>query len=534
MRSFDNASGHRVFAGKTARLPAVAGRRLRRGVFALLTVLLCLFALALPAQAAETPYKTYDQDKWGNASAAPSGYIPTRSLGGSQLGCGDFSNPQDLFYCAARGEVYVVDSGNARILVLNEAMEFQYELTGFSDGATELVMKNPQGIFVQEDGTVYVADMGLQQVFEARLDGSLVRILPTPQSSLLPDNFNYLPIKVVVDAAGRIYILSRGIYQGLIYLDPDGNFIKFFGPNNVEMTLQRRIQQLWKSILPDKAAATMQSFNPIEYSNIYLSADGYIYATAAGSENGAAVYTKLNPLGIDVNPMQLTGSFVVYADVLADPDGTVTLLNTQRGQIFQYNEESGTMLFNFGGIGKQLGLFQKPVSLMEVGGKIYVLDADKKTITEFVLSEYGELVRKATALYAEGFYLESIEPWNAVLRRDANYLPAYLGLGKAYYQLKDYKTAMYYFGTMRQQNSYSMAWKEYSLAFMRQYFTWIVVGLIAFLIALPFLIRGLRALFQKLFEKLRERLKKKTADPAGNMNPAGDKPDTQEEVLHEQ
>ena len=469
-----------------------------RKTAALCLALLLLAALPAPAvKAAEAPYQAYDLDSWNNPSAAPNAYVPERAVGGAQMGCGDFNNPQDLFYCPERHEIFVSDSGNGRIVVLDEALNYQYALSTFEGGGESVTLKSPYGVFVQEDGTIYIADMGLQQVIEAKLDGTLVRILPTPVSDLLPANFNYLPTKVIVDNSGRIYILSRGIYQGIIYLEADGSFIKFFGPNDVEMTFRRRMQAFWKKILPEQAAASMQSFNPIEYSNMFLSPDGYIYATAAGSENGAALFTKLNPLGIDCNPSRFRSTLYLFSDAAANGSGIVTLLDTQQGRLLQFDEGTNSILFQFGGIGKQLGLFQKPVSLIEVGSSLYVLDADKKTITEFVMSEFGLLVREAIDLYDAGLYEEAIEPWKAVLRRDSNFNMGYVGLGLAYYQLKDYKTAMYYFGLQNDRADYSAAWKEYSLEFMRNYFTYIVLGIVVLIIVVPIAVRGLRDLTEK-------------------------------------
>ena len=444
----------------------------------LLALALVLGALPLTASASsEVPYQTYTFDKWGNTTPSPNGYLPTRSIGGAQLGCGNFSDAMDLFYSEERQELYLADSGNARIIVLSKDLELKKELYGFGDTA----FQNPQGIFVQADGTVYVADMGAKQVVVGDKDGDLVKILPTPQSNLLPDNFNYLPTKVVVDSHGRVYILSQGIYQGLIYLDADGSFIKFFGPNEVEMTFRRQTMKIWKSILPDKAAATMQSFNPIEYGNIFMGEDEYIYATAAGSENGARLITKLNPLGIDCLPFKMSGSQALFSDVTVDEGGVMTVLNTAGGNIRQMNG-SGSLMFAFGGIGDQVGLFQRPVSIVEVEDKLYVLDADKDTITEFVLTDFGALVRSAIALYDAGLYQESIEPWKEVIRHNSNYLLAYTGLGKAYYQLKDYDTAMYYFRLANDRTNYSLAYREASLLHMRGSFGTIIlstVGVVA-------------------------------------------------------
>lgn len=449
-------------------------------------LLLCMILLVptfARAEDSEVPYQTYTYDRWSNPTPTPNAYLPTRSIGGAQLGCGNFNGAQDLFYSEARHELYVVDSGNARVLVLDEDFRLLREITGFN-GDEAFVFSNPQGVFVQDDGRIYLCDMGRQQVAEADADGNLIRVLPTPSSPLLPENFNYLPTKVVVDGNDRIYILSRGVYQGLIYLEPDGTFIKFFGANEVEMTLGRQVQKLWKSILSDAAAASMQSFNPIEYSNLFLNGEGYIFATAAGSENGARVLTQLNPLGINVLNWTGGSETLLYSDVV-ERDGIIVLLDTNGGYLIQttVQRDAGlSMQITFGGIGQQLGLFQKPVSLAEIDGNLYVLDAEKNTITEFVLTDFGREIHEAIALYNQGLYIESIVPWEKVIRHNSNYLPGYTGLGKAYYQMHDYKTAMYYFRLAGDRQNYSLAFKEHSLGVMRDAFPYIATALIVLVV----------------------------------------------------
>lgn len=453
----------------------------------LLCLLLAVQMIPVSARAeSEAPYNTYTFDKWGWAVPSPHAYLPTRSIGGAQLGCGNFSGSQDMFYSEARGEVFIADSGNRRILVLSEDMELLRELPALiREDGTEYQFGDPRGIFVKDDGTMYVADMANKEVVVGTAEGAYRYTLPTPESNLLPDDFNYLPTKVLVDTKDRIYILSQGVYQGLIYLEPDGSFIKFFGSNDVEMTLARRVQKIWKTLLSDAAASTMQAFNPIEYGNIFLGEDGYIYATAAASENNASLLTKLNPLGTDCLPYKFGGSAeTMFVDVSVDEYGVTTVLNPIKGEIGQI-DKNGRTVFLFGSTGDQVGLFRKPSSLIQVKDNLYVMDADKNTITEFVLTEYGALVHEALALYNSGFYQECMEPWREVLRRNSNYVLAYEGLGKAYYQLKDYETAMYYFKLGNFRDGYSTAFREASLNRMRDSFGWIVLVIAALVIGIP-------------------------------------------------
>ena len=89
-------------------------KRLQRFLSAALSLLLCLLPLLAVADDSEVPYQTYTYDRWSNPTPTPNAYLPTRSIGGAQLGCGNFSAAQDLFYNEARHEIYVADSGKRR------------------------------------------------------------------------------------------------------------------------------------------------------------------------------------------------------------------------------------------------------------------------------------------------------------------------------------------------------------------------------------------------------------------------------------
>ena len=260
-----------------------------------------------------------------------------------------------------------------------------------------------------------------------------------------------------------------------------------FGPNDVEMTLKRKAMKIWKSILSEQAASTMQTFNPIEYSNLFLSEDGYIYATAAGyadAKTESNAITKLNPLGINMLHIKF-GKETLFSDVAVDESGVTTLLEVKTGVIYQLDKD-GMLMFTMGGKGEQVGLFRNPVSLVQVKDKIYVLDAEKNTITEFERTEFGELVWTAVNLFNEGFYEESIGPWQEVVRRNSNYLVAYACMGKVYYQLGEYDKAMYYDRLANTKDSYSDAYKAASLQKMRESFGTIVLGIVLIAAAVMF------------------------------------------------
>lgn len=428
----------------------------------------------------EVPYQTYTYDKWGNATPAPNGYLPEKSIHGGNLGVGDFLDPQDLFYCKARHEIYIADSGNMRIIVTDENFGLIKVLSELEWNNSPYQLKKPTGVFVKDDGTIYIADQGNAEIIVCNQDGIIREKYGKPESTLLDQSLEYKPNKIVVDKFGKIYVQSVGVYQGLIYLRPDGTFVKYFGANKVEMTMKRIVMKFWKTVLSDKASANMQSFNPIEYGNLFFDSQGFIYATAAASENNSKLLVKLNPLGVDINRLgnPVWYSKATFADVTVDEEGIITVVDAKTGRIYQC-DKNGQLMFAFGGIGEQLGLFKIPSSIIEVSDKLYVLDSDKRSITQFGLTNFGDKVRTAISLYNNGLYQDSIKPWQDVIRLNANYLLAYTGVGKAYYQLEDYKTSMEYYKLANDRANYSTAYKEYSLIVMRSNFGKILVIIIA-------------------------------------------------------
>lgn len=460
---------------------------------------LVLLMLLLPCKAAladEAPYRSYTYDRFHNAVPSPNGYLPGDQLFGSDLGVGDLNNPNDLFVDKERNELYIVDTGNKRIVVVDEHYRLIRVITEFDNDGEAVTLNIPMGIFVDKDGTMYITDQAEQgdgRVIVSDKDLKVKHIFGKPQSDLITENFHYKPSKIVVDRYGKIYIQATDVTQGLFCLTPDGTFLNYFGSNKVEMDARKLILQLWRKLLPREASQSIINFIPIEYSNIYIDDTGFIYATAAASTTYEYQVMSLNPLGSDVLRWRRLDWFEGsnFKDIYVDEYGFITAIDQTRGKVFQVEPDEGTMMFTFGGIGNMAGLFTRPVAIEGFNGKILVLDSEKRAITEFELTTFGKAVREAQVLYMEGKYIESIEPWLEVVKRNSNYLFAYVGLGKAYYQLEDYQTAMKYFKLGYNKEHYSEALREYSLIAMRSNFGYIVLG-IGILIALIVVTRMLK------------------------------------------
>jgi hypothetical protein len=373
---------------------------------------------------------------------------------------------------------------------------------------------------VDKKGKVYISDRDNGRILVSDRFGKLIRIYAAPVSDLIPADFVYYPEKIVADRHNRMYVQAFGAFQGIMCMDSEGNFLNYYGSNRVELTAEVLLDRTWKKLLTREQKNAMEGFVPIEYSNMTIDDEGFIYACVKTSENSAFELKKLNPLGVNILRSKRSNSYVfsnsdygdhpvvydggskidsAFVDICVDDEQFISALDSTRGKVFQYDEESNHM-FVFGGLGDQKGTFKSPSSLESFNGRMLVLDSVKNNITIFGLTSFGEQVRKANMLYHNGFYMEALEPWKEVLKHDSNYSLAYVGLGKAYFQMQDYEKAMYYFKLGYDKKGYSDAFKAYSTEFMRQNFNtvFLFAVLLAAILWLILKRRKLAAFIQKL------------------------------------
>ena len=101
-----------------------------------------IFSLGSVAFAAE-PYQGYNYNSWSVSEPAPNAYEATETVSGVTAGAGDFASPQDMVY--RNGELFILDSGNARVVVLDEQYRLKREYSRFIWQSEELTLNNPKG-----------------------------------------------------------------------------------------------------------------------------------------------------------------------------------------------------------------------------------------------------------------------------------------------------------------------------------------------------------------------------------------------------
>jgi hypothetical protein len=455
----------------------------------------------LTVYAEETlPYDTYIYDYRGKAVFTPAAYIPSKTVFGENLSCGPFKNPQDMFI-ADDGSIYVADTGNNRIVVLSSNMEVLQIIDSFMNNSKKDTFNSPSGVYGTDDGDLYIADTNNKRVITLDNGGNMVKIISNPQSEVLNSDFDFAPLKVSVDYAGRVYVIASNVYQGIMAFNQDSEFMGYFGTINVRITLT---QIFWRLFSTKEQRARQQQYIPTEFTGIDIDDEGFVYATNIDSTGGQAV-RMLNPKGIDVikqnpNGRHTLGGDVRFAtggeysgaseivDVKIRENGIYSLLDCNRGRIFTYDSE-GNILYIFGGKGTQEGTFSQPVAIEAYHDLIYALDSSRNAIFIFEPTQYGSYINEAVGLRYNGDETKAVEIWKKVLELDSNNEMAYSGIGKAYLSSGDNKQAMYYLKMGINKEYYSIAYKRYRNELLKENLGWILtvvlVGFILYYILKP-------------------------------------------------
>ncbi|MCL2355886.1 MAG: hypothetical protein FWC70_01845 [Defluviitaleaceae bacterium] len=485
-------------------------RQVRKFICFVLISALAVGALPLSALATGPTNFTYTYNQWGSPIPSPDAYRVTAYILGQHLefngeNVGAFREPQDLHVHGSL--LYLVDTGNNRIIVLDFAEEttvVAIHSSAMLDGA-EITFNRPYGIFVSEwyasYGEIWLADTMNQRVLHMDADWNVLQVIGHPGiygTSLLEEDSNFLPNKVVVDFSGRLFVQTRHVNRGLMEFDRDGTFAGYMGAPEVVVG---PADVFWRAIAT-QAQRDQRLLNvPVEYNNLYIDSEGFIFVTTAQEDIHNPV-SRLNAMGDDI--MIRNGWTDPIGDVWwgtgADRSGpselvAVTTLphdifvvfDRNRGRLFAYDSQ-GHLLYVWGGPGNREGFFTFPTALASMGYTIFALDGGQGpnlgALTRFDLTEYGELIKHAFEMYQRGQYEESYSYWNDVLRMNGNFGLAYIGIARAHLRMGNYREAMHFFRLQSDYLGYGRAFNFYRRIWMEQNF-WILAVVVGVAIVVP-------------------------------------------------
>ncbi|MDR0221631.1 MAG: gluconolactonase, partial [Lachnospiraceae bacterium] len=292
----------------------------------------------------------------------------------------------------------------------------------------------------------------------------------------LAADYVFLPLKVAVDYADRVYCTAQFVFEGIMVFESNGEFSNYFGTINVTLTLW---EQFWKRVATREERANQLLYIPTEFTGVDIDPGGFVYASNIDPQGKQGV-RRLNPKGEDVikkgqnehvgGDIKIDGQSSFsgvsqFIDVAYRGNGIYSLLDRRRGRIFTYDHE-GKILYIFGGLGTQEGTFNAPVALEDMNGRVMALDAGRAEIVTFKPTEYGRLINEAVSLRFDGDEREAVALWERVLELDENNELANTGLGKAYLTAGDNKTAMKYLLLGMSREYYSIAFRRYRNAIL--------------------------------------------------------------------
>ena len=444
-------------------------RRIRGLVFLLLLALLPLSLLPGAAGEQATTY-TYTLDDKGDFIRTQDAYLPNRTL--TELG---LSSASDLFI-DRQDRMYIADTGNKRIILYNIRTGETEEPLQIKD------FSSPSGVFVAENGRLYVADPGAKAVFIFSPDLTLEAKLTKPDSPLYSDT-NYEPKKVAADDGGNIYIISEGVYNGVIQLASTGEFLGYFTVNKANLTLSQQIQRL---LFTREQVANLVDANPTVFTNVFVDRSGIVYTATSGLLVNGMKKHSTNGGNMFKNPVY---SLDTLTDVYVDRNDFIYTCSNE-GYIDVYSK-NGELIFEFGSrvtTSDVVGLFTRlPAIAVDSEGSIWALDGNKGYLQSFKTTEYARMVYRALNLYEAGNYAEAMTQWSEVLKLNQMSVLAHDGAGKAHLRTEDYEEALEHFRVANNKTYYSEAFWEVRNAWIQKY-----MGVI--LLALAGLLTGVKIL----------------------------------------
>lgn len=480
---------------------------MKKCLMLLLVSLILVFSAAPVISAEETknvPYNTYvywEKDQEREAVEIRSVYDVVGKINGNTLGTDSLSMPTDID-CDQQGNLYILDGDNSRILVVNSDGNLIKAINAPTYNNETLSFSGAKGIYLKKDGSIYVADTNNQRVLVFNNDGGLMQVIGLPEASVIPEDFNYAPIKVITDSRDYIYVLSSGSYYGALVYSNSGEFLGFYGANTVKSSVLDLLGKLWDRLTQTdaKRASSVQKL-PYQFISMDIDDSDFIYTLTGLTDSiwdvGTGQIRRLNPAGNNI----LKDKNGDYSDALnfadesdhrndsghpiltsfnklcVDSEGFVYAIDITRGHIFVYDDKCNSFAVFGGGYGEgnQNGTFVRPESIAVYGEYLYVLDSLDASVTVFRITEYGKLYKQAQSLTLKGKYEESVELWEKILADDKNNLLAYRGLSKAALLSEDYDAALKYSRLGFDQTDYAVAFEQKRSEFITNNIWWMLI-----------------------------------------------------------
>ncbi len=296
---------------------------------------------------------------------------PDQFIGQVGVDAGQFTSPRSMAI-APDGSIYVADSGNNRIehfkadgTFINMWGSLGDVSSGAAPGGT---FKEPWGIAVGPDGSVYVADTWNFRIQKFSADGEFITMWGVAGQAETPDAF-WGPRGLAVDKNGHVYVTDTGNKRVVVF-DGNGNFIAQFGSAGV---------------------GDGQFDEPV---GLAVDTDGSVYVADTwnmriqvfiSNETGTE-FTFSRSWNVDSWESQSTDNKPFLA---VDSQGNVFAADPDKFRILEFNSE-GKIVRVWGGYSSGLDGFGKPVGIaVDATDHVWVVDSGNNTLLRFTLPALG-------------------------------------------------------------------------------------------------------------------------------------------------
>ena len=477
---------------------------------------------------ASSAYQTYTYSIGGFALYSPDAYTAQSPVIDSQyMGLEKpLNNPNDLI-TDDKGNVYIADTGNNRIICLDRYYKVKFIIEKFVNGqGNPDELTAPEGLFVSKD-RIWVCDTGAQRIVVFDRNGNFLKVIEAPESNLFGDSKLYSPVAMAVDQYNRIFVVSSTTYQGIIVMTEDGIFNGFIGAQAVTLSVWETI---WRRFRTDEQKAQQNEVVSTEFNNISIDKDGFIYVTTStigeGSVSSAIKGKSKDGKYMPVKMLNTNGDEIMkrngfwppagevdyntssrdkdkspvgvstVIDVAVGEENTWSIIDSKRQRIYTY-DSNGNLLFAFGDIGTMLGNLTGIEAITYQDDKMLVLDKTSLSITVFKRTEYGDVLIDAIAAQNDQDYVKAIELWTEVLKRNSNFDTAYVGIGQSMFRNGHYEESLEQFEAAYDTANWSTSFQEIRRELMSKYFLLLIVGIVAIIAAFYFISKKITEINKK-------------------------------------
>lgn len=457
------------------------------------------------AYAENTFESNYIYDYWGNAKKSLPAFEYMDVIDTSKTDGIKITSVDDV--CYADGRIFTVDATESRVNVFDNTGKFITSIKLIRDKAGKIVvdaasnkqmmLTNPEGIYYDENtDLIYIADTVAERVVV--LDGkdyTFVRSITKPENLIGATQFK--PSKLIVNREEKIDIVVQGSYEGIVELEKDGSFSRYFGVNKPKVNL---LDYFWKSLATDAQKEKMKKTFAPSFCNIDIDSDGMLYAVTFDPSAQNKVF-RFNAKGENV--LAEDGYFPVtgdldeqhfseedqipktsnFVDIAVSDYGVYAVIDKTEGRVFVYDFE-GDLLNVFGKSGNLKGDVKNPTAIEWMEDKLLITDKQLGCCYIYKPTEFGKVSLKASENYFFGKWDDAGDKFRESLELNSNYDLAYVGVGRNYLMDDDFDNAKYYLKLGNNREYYSKAYNGYRNIVISENFIWFALVFLLLIFAL--------------------------------------------------